>query len=389
MTSPKLATASAGPARWGLLASAAVLAIAAAACGGGSSSRSGDPVKIGFFGALTGNNAPQLGINIDNGVKLAVRQYKARGQGPSVSLVEYDSQGDPAAAPQLIHRVMSDHTVAIVGPAFSGESEVADPLLEQHRIVNVTPSATAPSLADNGWTYWHRAVGNDDSQGPAAATYIARTLNDKRVAVIDDNSEYGAGIADLVASSLPGDGAAVAARDHIDPKTTDNSATVKSITGANVSAVFYGGYYQQAGLLLKQLRDAGDKATFVSDDASNDPGFVAAAGPAQANGAYITCPCVPTPSTPSGQAFAAAYQAAYHAAPGTYSTQGYDSANMILAAIRAGNRSGKAIDSYLASHSYDGVNGMIKFDSRGEITAPQIDMYQVQNGSIASLGVVG
>jgi branched-chain amino acid transport system substrate-binding protein len=344
-------------------------------------------VKIGYFGALTGSNSPQLGININNGVKLAVQQYNAKGQGPKVTLTQYDSQGDPAQAPQLAQKVITDHTVAVVGPAFSGESKVADPIFQQGQIVNVTPSATNPSLATHGWTFWHRAVGNDNTQGPAAATFIANKLNDKRVAVIDDNSEYGKGIADIVASSLPKSGATVPVRDHIDPKATDYSATVNGINAGNVNAVFYGGYYQNAGPLVKQLRDAGNKATFVSDDGTNDPGFVAAAGPAAA-GAYVTCPCVPTPSTPEGQAFASAYQASTNAAPGTYSAQGYDSANFILAAIRAGNTSGKAIDSYLASHSYVGVTGTLKFNSQGEVSAPQVEAYQVQNGALNPTGVI-
>jgi branched-chain amino acid transport system substrate-binding protein len=379
-------------ARWGLLVPAAVLALVAAACGSSSNTSSGTngggPVKIGYFGALTGSNSPQLGINIDNGVKLAVQQYTAAGKGPKVTLTSYDSQGDPAQAPQLAQKVISDHTVAVVGPAFSGESKVADPIFQQAQIVNVTPSATNPTLATHGWTYWHRVVGNDNQQGPAAATYIANKLNLKKVAVIDDNSEYGKGIADIVATNLPKNGATVAVRDHIDPKATDYSATVNAINAGAVNAVFYGGYYQNAGPLVKQLRDAGNKATFVSDDGTNDPGFVAAAGAAAANGSYVTCPCVPTPSTPAGQAFATAYQAANNTAPGTYSAQGYDAANFILAAIKAGNTSGKAINSYLTSHSYSGVTGNIKFDSQGQVTPPAIEAYQVQNGTINPLGVI-
>jgi branched-chain amino acid transport system substrate-binding protein len=379
-------------ARWGLFVPAAVLALVAAACGSSSTTSSGTsgggPVKIGYFGALTGNNSPQLGININNGVKLAVQQYNAKGGGPKVTLVEYDSQGDPAQAPQLAQKVISDHTVAVVGPAFSGESKVADPIFQEGQVVNVTPSATNPTLAEHGWTYWHRVVGNDSQQGPAAATYITNKLNLKKVAVIDDNSEYGKGIADIVASNVPKNGATVPVRDHIDPKATDYSATVNGINAGNVDAVFYGGYYQQAGPLVKQLRDGGNKATFVSDDGTNDPGFVTGAGANAANGSYVTCPCVPTPSTPAGQAFATAYQAANNTAPGTYSSQGYDAANFILAAIRAGNTSGKTINSYLASHSFNGVTGTIKFASNGQITPPQIEAYQVQNGTINPVGVI-
>ena len=169
----------------------AAVALAAAACGsskksnsttgttaaGGSGGSSGAHLKIGFFGALTGPNA-QLGINEFNGEKLAIDQHNKKG-GTQVDLVQYDSQGDPAQAPQLAQKVISDKDVAIVGPAFSGESKAADPIFEQAGIPNITASATNPALADNGWKFFHRAVGNDNSQGPAAAKFIEKSLKAK------------------------------------------------------------------------------------------------------------------------------------------------------------------------------------------------------------------
>src|SRR5579871_2181589 len=194
-----------------------------AASGGGAKTT----VKIGFFGALTGPNA-QLGINEYNGAKLAVDQFNKKG-GTQVDLVKYDSQGDPAQAPQLAQKAISDKVVAIVGPAFSGESKAADPIFEQAQIVNVTASATNPALASNGWKYWHRVVGNDNAQGPAAADFISKKLNAAKVAVIDDNQEYSLGIANIVRQTL---GSAVAFSDHIDPKAQDYSATVNGVKAA-------------------------------------------------------------------------------------------------------------------------------------------------------------
>ncbi|MGH9302372.1 MAG: ABC transporter substrate-binding protein, partial [Acidimicrobiales bacterium] len=129
------------------LVALAVMSVIVAACGSSTKAAnnpgsSPSALKIGFFGALTGPNA-QLGINIDNGVKLAVDQYNAKNKSPKVTLVPYDSQGDPAQAPQLAQKAISDKTLAIVGPAFSGESKVADPIFEQAGIVSVTPSATS------------------------------------------------------------------------------------------------------------------------------------------------------------------------------------------------------------------------------------------------------
>lgn len=378
-----------------VVAPAAAVALLAAACGsskpsssststtGGSTS--GSAVKIGFFGALTGPNA-QLGINIDNGVKLAVDQYNAKGQGPKVTLVPYDSQGDPAQAPQLAQKAISDHTVAIVGPAFSGESKAADPIFEQAQIVNVSPSATAVSLAQNGWKYFHRIVANDDAQGPAASDFIAKKLNAKKVAVIDDASEYGKGLADTVASSLTKAGVTVADRESTDPKATDYSATVNKVKAANVDAVYYGGYYSAAALLAKQLHDAGVKASFISDDGTLDQKFVEGAGAAAAEGAYATCACGDVSNT--DPTFVSQYQKAFNTAPGTYSAEGYDAANVILQAIGAGKTTGPAINDYLSTINYTGITKTIKFDSKGEVVGNAIYAYQVKNGKFTNLGLI-
>ncbi|HWG73663.1 MAG TPA: branched-chain amino acid ABC transporter substrate-binding protein [Acidimicrobiales bacterium] len=385
-------------ARWRTTVAAVGVALVAAACGstspttssGSSTTKapSAGALKIGFFGALTGANA-QLGININDGVKLALTQYQSKGKGPAVTLEEYDSQGDPSQAPQLAQKAISDHTVAVVGPAFSGESKTADPIFQQAGIVSVTPSATDPTLAQHGWTYWHRIVGNDNTQGPAAASLIAKKLGAKRVAVIDDASAYGKGIADIVRSTLPTDGVTVvSAGRSIDPNATDYSATVDAVKAANVDVIYYGGYYAAAGRLLKQMRDAGVKATFVSDDGVNDPKFVAAAGQADADGSYVTCPCGDVTGTTAGQAFTSAYQAAFHVAPGTYSAEGYDAANIILTAISGGSTTASAINSYLASHTFPGITKTVKFDASGDISGGGIYAYQVKAGSIVSLGLV-
>jgi branched-chain amino acid transport system substrate-binding protein len=375
----------------------AILAVAAAACGssskkstssGGSSTSTatGATVKIGFFGALTGPDA-QLGINEYNGEKLAVDQHNKKAK-TQVDLIKYDSQGSATQAPQLAQKVISDKTVAVVGPAFSGESKAADPIFEQAAIVNVTASATNPKLADNGWKYWHRAVGNDNSQGPAAANYIQKKLNAKTVAVIDDNEEYSLGIADIVNSTLTSAGVKVAVRDHIDKAAQDYSATVNKIKPANVDAIFYGGYYSEGGRFLKQVRDAGITVPFVSDDGANDQKLVDSAGAPAAEGALLTCPCGDISNNPNAATFVSDYTASAGAAPGTYSAEAYDATNVILQGIDAGKTTAANLNSYLATVSYPGITKTIKFDSKGEVQSPTIYMFQVKNGKVGFLGSV-
>ncbi len=206
----------------------------------------------------------------------------------------YDSQGDQNQAQGLAQQVVGDSkVVGIVGPAFSGESKVADPIFAEAGIVGITPSATNPNLAENGWKTFFRVLGNDATQGPAAAKFITGTLGKQKVYVVDDSSEYGKGLADIVRKDL---GAADVKDNTIQTGQTDFSAVVADIRASGADAVFFGGYYAEGGLLLKQMRDAGlsnDQVAFISDDGAKDDGLITAAGADAANGAYLTCPCLP------------------------------------------------------------------------------------------------
>jgi branched-chain amino acid transport system substrate-binding protein len=383
------------PVRIRALAVIAIFGLAAAACGSSSkktstattSAATTGPVNIGFFGALTGANA-QLGINIRDGVKLAVNQYNAKGTGPKVTLIEYDSQGDPAQAPQLAQKAITDHTVAIVGPAFSGESKAVDPTFEQAQIVNISPSATDDALSTNGFKYFHRIVGKNAAQGAAAEKYIAKKLKAKTIAVIDDNQQYSKGIADVVRSDVGADSITVSVNESIDPKAQDYSSTVNKVAAAKVDAIFYGGYYAEGGRLLKQLRDGGVKAPFVSDDGAADQKFVDAAGSSAAEGAVMTLASADLTKVPAASKFVTDYTAAFGAAPGTYSGEGYDAANVILSAIGSGKTTGKDINDAVSSATYTGITKVIKFDSNGDIQGGGVYLYGIQSSKLAFVGSV-
>lgn len=373
----------------GVVAVSAALALGASACGkssDGGGGMSGTSVKIGIVGAATGPNA-QLGINIANGAKLAIDQYNATSPKMKITATVYDTQGDPAVAPGQARKAIQDKVAAVVGPAFSGESKAVDKDFEEAQIPNISASATATALAANGWKYWHRVVANDDVQGPADAQFITGTLKAKKVFIVDDNQEYSVGLADAVAKAAQAAGATVQ-RDKIDPKASDYSSTTNKARSFNPDALFYGGYYAEAGKLLKQLRDGGVKAKFVSDDGSSDPGLIKAAGAQQANGAMTSCPCLLAgfSKDPKAQKFTADYKAKFGVDPGTYSAEGYDAANMLIEAVKAGKMTGKDINAFLATMNYAGVSKQLKFTDKGEPTESTIFMYQVQNGTFVSLG---
>ncbi|MDG4765459.1 branched-chain amino acid ABC transporter substrate-binding protein [Solwaraspora sp. WMMD406] len=371
-----------------VLGGVAMMALVAggAACGNGdgdTTEAGGDACgnKIAFFGALTGPSAA-LGINENNGVALAVEQYNEANPDCTVELVGLDSQGSPDQAPGLAQRAIDDEKMlGIVGPAYSGESEAAGPLFAEAGLVTITPSATRPSLADQGWPTFFRGVGNDLSQGPAAGVYIRDVLGAQRVFVIDDQSAYGAGLADEVKKVL---GDLVVDSDKVqgEGKQVDFSATVTKVRSANADAVFFGGYYQEAGLIRKQLTDAGITATMVAGDGVNDPAFVTSAGAAAAEGTILTCPC--QPATEARGSFAADFEALHGTAPGTYSDTAYDAANILLEGIKEGNTTREALLEWVKNYEGEGVAASYKFDDKGEMDAAQVVVwaFKVVNGEV-------
>jgi branched-chain amino acid transport system substrate-binding protein len=378
----------------GVAVAAGTVALVVAGCGSssssgsgsGGSSRSSGNLSLAFMGAQTGPNA-QLGINISDGAKLAVNQHNAKSGVKKVTLKIYDTQGDPTQASTQAKKVVQDKDVGVIGPAFSGESKTALPILEAAGIPNISPSATAVTLAQNGYKYWHRVLANDDVQGPGDADFMANTLHAKKVAVIDDQSEYGKGLGDSVRSQLKKDNVTVAPSGTLDPNGSDYSSTVNSVKSANDDVIFFAGYYSAAAKLVKQLRDANVTATFMSGDGSLDQKIVAGGGTA-ANGALLSCTCSSAVGStdPTVQKFAKDYQAAYKTAPATYSAEGYDAANIFLMAIDSGKTTPAAINSYLKTVDYNGVSKHIKFAPNGELQDNLLFVTQVENQKLKFLG---
>ncbi|MFG1652733.1 branched-chain amino acid ABC transporter substrate-binding protein [Micromonospora sp. NPDC049275] len=369
----------------GGVALASALVAGAAGCsssGDGGGSASGDKcgLKIAFFGALTGD-AANLGINIKNGAKLAIEEYNAKHADCKVELLEKDSQGDEKQAAGLAREIVKDKkTIGVVGPAFSGETEASGPIWEEAKLPIISPSATRTSLNTKGWKTFHRGLGNDDSQGPAAAAYIKDVMKAQKVYVIDDQTAYGAGLADNVKTAL---GATKVGEDKVERNVTkDFNPVITKIKSTGADAVFYGGYYQEAGLLVKQMRAAGVTAKLVAADGVKDPGYVEGAGTAAAEGSVLTCPCAPA-SEAKGN-FAANYKTKWGQEAGTYSDIAYDVAGIFLKGIEEGNTTKDKMQSFITGVTFEGVANTYKFTDKGELD-PQflkIWAYTVAGGEI-------
>ncbi|CAI9419876.1 branched-chain amino acid ABC transporter substrate-binding protein [Nocardioides sp. T2.26MG-1] len=321
--------------------------------------------NLAYLGALTGD-AGALGQNMVGGIELALKEYNAKNADCQVDLKTFDSQGSPEKAPALATQIINDDTIfGLIGPGFSGESLATGKTFFEAGLPSISPSATNVTITQQGWTTWHRVIGNDDAQGSADAKYLTETVGASKVFVIDDGQDYSKGLAGTVREAL---GDAMAGTDQISVGQTDMSATVTKVQAAGADAVFYGGYYTEAGLLAKALRQGGFKGTFMSGDGAEDPSFVKVAGAAAAEGAVLSAPAGPPPAD--------------FGATGLYATQSYDAANIFLAALEDGASTAEEVNDFIGSYSGDGVSGPITFDENGDITESKIYAYLVKDGKL-------
>jgi branched-chain amino acid transport system substrate-binding protein len=349
--------------------------------GNGNATCSG--VSIAYIGAETGANA-QLGINEVNGVQLAIDQHNKANPNCQVTLKKYDTEGDPGKAPGVVTQAVSEaDTLGVIGLPFSGESKATGPIFEQSKLVHITPSATNPALTQNGWTTFFRALGNDAVQGPAAAKFITGTLKAAKVCVIQDDSDYGIGLANATNAAL---GAASAdCQDKVTTGQKDFSAVVSKVIAAKPDAVFYSGYYAEGAPFDQQLVNKGYTGKFVGPDGVKDDQFMALAGDASGN-AFFTCPCVPGELVPQ---FAGDYKANSNgAAPGTYSLEAYDSATILLTGIDSGIKDRQALVNFVKNYNADGFSKHFQWDATGELATTTVYGYKVENGKIVYVGTI-
>jgi branched-chain amino acid transport system substrate-binding protein len=371
----------------------AAVAMVAAACGSSGSKKAssggGKTVTIGFVGAKTGDNA-NLGINIRDGVKVAITEENAKKDGTTIALKEFDTAGDPAQATTIAPQFIQDTSiVGTVGPAFSGETKALIPLYQDAGLVMISPSATNVKLPDvvPNETVFHRDIADDALQASGIATYLAQSAKPKSVAYVNDNSEYGKGLADQVQKLSTEKGIKAATTQVVDPKAQDFSATVTAVKSSGADLVFYGGYYAEAGRLRKQLVDSGVKGTFISGDGSLDPGFITAAGAADAEGAKLTCPCDLAFATSTGKlkTFYDDFKKEIGKEPGLYSPEAYDAAKILIEGIKKGDDTRAKLLNFV-SHgvgTYDGISKSISFQPNGDVKSTEFFVFQVKDGKIA------
>ena len=383
-------------ARLRIVAFFALSSLVVAACGGEKKPSTkgptgGETVTIGFVGALTGANG-NIGINVRDGVKVAVEEENELGVGPRIALKEFDTGGDATKAESIKGTLTGDQSVVgIVGPVFSEETKVLIPALKEAGLVMISPSASGKDLAtvEPEAPVFHRVIADDALQAAGITEYLVKE-RPRSVAYVHDNTEDSKGLTEEVEKLASSKGIVKATTATLDPKSNDFSTTVSALKTANPTTVFYGGYYAEAGRLKKQLTEAGVNASFISGGGSLDPGFVTAAD-IGADGSRLACACTLATETAKEKklkTFATTFKMKVGRDPGVYSAEAYDAAKLLIEGIKkAATKDRPALLKFVEDlKKFKGISKPIEFEPNGNLKSKMtFFVYQVRMGRIEPL----
>jgi branched-chain amino acid transport system substrate-binding protein len=266
------------------VAAASLGAVLFAAAFGAPSARA-DDITIAVAGPMTGALAA-FGEQLRRGSEMAVKDINAAGGvlGKQLKLEIGDDQCDPKQAVQVANDLAQKGVVFVAGHFCSGSSIPASAVYADEDILEISPASTNPSYTEDpykkGITTIFRTCGRDDKQGSFAGPWIAKTYPGKNVAVLDDRSAYGQGLADETAKNMEANGAKPAMRETYVANEKDFSALISKMKQAKIDVVYVGGYHNDSALMMRQAREQGLQAAFISADATNSAEFWSISGPA-------------------------------------------------------------------------------------------------------------
>jgi branched-chain amino acid transport system substrate-binding protein len=344
-------------------------------------------VKIGHVAPLTGGIA-HLGKDNENGARMAVDEINAAGgvkigdKTLKLELLGEDDKADPKEGTLAAQKLVDAGVVAVVGHLNSGTSIPASKIYADANVTQISPSATNPKLTEQGFKTTFRVVANDNQQGGVLANYAANEMKAKTIAIIDDRTAYGQGLADVVEKVSKEKGVKVVAREFTNDKATDFNAILTKVRAAKPDVVMYGGMDATAGPMAKQMKQLGIKAPMLAGDGVCSPEFIKLAGDA-AN--VLTCSMAgeAVEKLAKGEEFKQKYKAKFNQEVQVYSPYSYDAVYVITEAIkRAGKADRASITAAMPATNYAGLTGQIAFDDKGDIKNGAISMFKVKDGKL-------
>ncbi|CAG4889196.1 branched-chain amino acid ABC transporter substrate-binding protein [Paraburkholderia saeva] len=349
-------------------------------------------VKIGEAAPVTGP-ASYLGKDTENGARLAIEEINQAGlviAGHKVTLVfdAQDDAGDPRQATQVAQKLVDDKVVAVIGHMQSGSTIPASKIYNDAGIVQVSPSATNPAYTQQGFRTAYRVVATDAQQGPTLADYAAKTLKVKTIAIVDDSTAYGQGLAVEFEKQAKLDGITVLTHDASTDKAVDFRAILTKIKGEKPDAIMYGGLDGTGGPFAKQAKQLGITVKVLAGDGLCADDLAKLAGDAADN---VVCSIAGAPllKMADGPAFVERYKKRFGFAPVLNSPFAYDAVGIVVDAMkRAQSTEPAKILAAMPATDHQGVLGQTQFDPKGDLRHGVISLYQYVGGKQALLGVV-
>lgn len=366
----------------------ALLVISFSGCGDQDPGRK--VIKIGCAAPLTGDQA-QIGIDTCRGVRLAVDQANEKGLTVTdykFEILELDDQHNPAQAVSVAKRFVSDPSVmGVIGHFNSSCTKPSSAVYHEAGIVQITPASTNPELSKQGFETFFRVTATDDVQGPRGARFAGHQLMAKKIFIIDDKTTYGKGLADEFEKEARRLNLEILGHEGITQGDKDFAPLLTKIKPLDPDLIYFGGIYPEGSLLLRQARSLDIRSALMGGDGLATPIFIQLTTPGIAEGTYMTMVGGDMKKIPTAQQFVKDYENRFGEV-GQWSAYGFDSANILLEAIRKAGAEDRAaiLKAMRDIPGFSGVTGEIVFDAKGDNKNQFIGVFKVEAGKLTYIG---
>lgn len=341
-------------------------------------------IVIGAAGPMTGKDAP-FGEQMKRGAEQAVADINAAGGllGQKLVLKIGDDACDPKQAVSVANDMVRDNAVVVMGHYCSGSSIPASKVYTEEGILMISPASTNPKLTDEGGNNIFRVCGRDDQQGVIAGNYIAKHFGQKNIAIIHDRTAYGQGLAEETRKAMNASGAKEKIFDSYTPGEKDYTALVTRLKNAGVDVLYVGGYYTEAGLMARQMKSAGMKATLIGGDALVTDEYWSITGDA-GEGNLMTFGPDPRKMKEAADVVKEFKKANYE--PEGYTLYTYAAVQVFADAVKGtGKTDAESLSAYMKAHDFKTVIGSLSFDKKGDIKQPAYVFYRWHDGKYAEI----
>jgi len=364
-----------------------VIAAASVALLAGAASAQDMVVKIGHVGPVSGAQA-HYGKDNENGARMAIEDLNAKGvtiggKKVKLELVAEDDAADPKQGTAAAQKLCDAKVAGVVGHLNSGTTIPASAVYNQCGIPHVTPSATNPKLTTQGFKTTFRLLANDNALGAGLALHASNNLKLKKIAIIDDRTAYGQGVAEVFTATAKSKGIEIVDQQYTTDKATDFMAILTAIKSKNPDGIFFGGMDPQAGPMLRQMEQLGlaNVKYFGGDGICTDKIIELSGGAKTLNNVVCAEGGASLAKMPGGTAWKARYDAKYPKQFQVYSPYTYDATHVLVQAmVEAGSVDPKVYMAKLAAINYKGVTANIGFEKDGELKNPAMTLYMYKDG---------